>query len=87
MTIVIPHKEGDFFNTNYSPVKALECGCQFIAMEFQYIDSNMDMYITKFKKNTMLLKTNNLRKGNTNNTNEDEEDVFEEEVEAIEEDN
>ena len=90
MTIVIPHEEGDFFNTNYSPIKALECGCQFVAMEFQYIDSNMDMYITKFKKNTMLLKTNNLRKAytkdDTNNNNEEEvEEEVEEKVE--EEDN
>ena len=83
MTIVIPHEEGDFFNTNYSPIKALECGCQFIAMEFQYIDNNMDMYITKFKKKTMLLKTNKLRKGKTGNTDNisDMEEDMEEEIE------
>ena len=64
LTIVVPHDEGDFYNTNYIPTKALELGCQFIAMEFQYIDSNMDMYITKFKEKSLILKDETLQKGN-----------------------
>ena len=43
-TIIIPHKEGDFLNTNYNPIPAFEMGCQFVAMEYQYIDNNMDYF-------------------------------------------
>lgn len=66
LTIIVPHLEGDFFNTNFNPTKAFELGCQFISMEFQYIDSNMDMYITRFKEKSFVLKQKDLRKGNTN---------------------
>ena len=74
LTIIVPHVEGDFFNTNYNPIKAFELGCQFVAMEYQYIDSNMDLYITKFKNKSLLLKGNELRKNNNIDTNEDEDD-------------
>ena len=43
-------------------------------MEYQYIDSNMDMYITKFKNKSLLLKGDKLRKGN-----DDENEEFDEE--------
>ena len=66
LTIIVPHQEGDFYNTNFDPTKAFELGCQFIAMEFQYVDSNMDMYITRFKEKSFILKQKDLRKGNTN---------------------
>ena len=56
LTIVVPHLEGDFFNENYDTTKAFDLGCQFIAMEFQNIDSNMDSYITRFKTNSLVLK-------------------------------
>ena len=65
-TIISPHIEGDFLNTNYNPITAFELGCQFICMEFQYIDSNMDYYITNFKTNSIVKKDDNLQKGNTN---------------------
>jgi len=55
-TIIVPHIEGDFWNTNYNPTLAFELGCQFVAMEFQYIDSNMDYYITKFKEKSFIMK-------------------------------
>ena len=64
LTIVVPHIEGDFFNNNYNSTKAFELGCQFVAMEFQYIDSNMDMYITRFKNKSLLLKDDTLQKVN-----------------------
>ena len=76
----MPHKEEDFFNTNYKPIKAFECGCQFVSMEFQYIDSNMDMYITKFKNKSMLLKNNKLRKGSQNNQTINDEELNDEEL-------
>ena len=65
-TIVVPHQEGDFFNTNYNITKAFELGCQFVSMEYQYIDNNMDMYITKFKKSAFVMKNADLQKGRKN---------------------
>jgi hypothetical protein len=66
LTIIVPHTEGDFWNTNYNPVVAKELGCQFIAMEFQYVDANMDYYITLFKNRAMVLKDDELLKGKNN---------------------
>jgi hypothetical protein len=66
LTVIVPHKEGDFWNTNYNPVVAKDLGCQFIAMEFQYIDSNMDYYITLFKNKSMVMKDDDLLKGRRN---------------------
>jgi hypothetical protein len=68
LTIIVPHQEGDFLNTNYSPIVSEELGCQFISMEFQYIDNNMDYYITRFKNNALVMKNNDLLKGQTNIT-------------------
>lgn len=67
-TIIVPHMEGDFWNTNYNPTLAFELGCQFVAMEFQYIDSNMDYYITRFKEKSFVLKDEDLQSGKTNIT-------------------
>jgi len=61
MTIVVNHSEGDFFNNNYDPTPAFELGCQFVTMEYQYIDSNMDSYITRFKNSSIILKQQDLR--------------------------
>lgn len=68
LTIVVPHQEGDFWNTNYNPVIAKQLGCQFIAMEFQYVDVNMDYYITLFKNRSMVMKDDELLAGRTNIT-------------------
>jgi len=68
LTIITPHIEGDFFNTNYNPIPAIETGCQFIGFEFQYIDKNMDYYITRFRKKAFVLKNEDLRKGKSNIT-------------------
>jgi hypothetical protein len=68
LTIVVPHREGDFFNTNYNPVVAKQLGCHCIAMEFQYVDTNMDYYITLFKERAMVMKDDDLLKGQTNAT-------------------
>lgn len=61
MTIVVNHSEGDFLNNNYDPSKAFNLGCQFVTMEYQYIDNNMDIYITNFKKSSFILKDAKLR--------------------------
>lgn len=68
ITIIVPHEEGDFFNTNYNTTKCFELGCQFISMEYQFIDTNMDSYITQFKNNSLVMKNEDLRKGKTNIT-------------------
>jgi hypothetical protein len=68
LTIITPHIEGDFFNTNFNPIPAIETGCQFIGFEFQYIDKNMDYYITRFRKKAFVLKNEDLRKGKSNVT-------------------
>jgi hypothetical protein len=65
-TIIVPHIEGDFLNTNYNPELAFNLGCQFVAMEFQYINSNMDYYITKFKQKSFIRKNVDLQAGKTN---------------------
>ena len=62
LTIVVPHLEGDFLNTNYDTTIPIELGCQFIAMEFQYIDNYMDSYITLFKNVSLIQKEENLLK-------------------------
>ena len=68
LTIIVPHEEGDFLNTNYNPIVAFDLGCQFVAMEYQYIDNNMDFYITKFKNNSLVLKNEDLQTGHSNIT-------------------
>jgi hypothetical protein len=60
ITIVIPHQEGDILTSNYDPTIAWKCGCQFVAENFQYIDSSMDIYITTFKNNSLKIKPKNL---------------------------
>ena len=62
LTIVVPHIEGDFLNTNYNTLPAFETGCQFVAMEFQYIDQHMDSYITRFKEKSIIGKNKDLQK-------------------------
>ena len=56
LTIVVPHIEGDFFTRNYNPNIAFDLGCQFVAMNYQLVDENMDKYITKFEKFGILEK-------------------------------
>jgi hypothetical protein len=63
LTIVVPHEQGDFWNGNYDTNKAFDLGCQFIAMEFQYIDGYMDSYITRFKNTSLIMKDDSLRGG------------------------
>ena len=56
LTIVVPHVEGDYITRNYNPNLAFDLGCQFVAMNYQLIDDNMDKYITKFEKFGILEK-------------------------------
>ncbi len=54
LCIVVPHREGDYITRNYDPQRPFELGCQFIAMNFQEIDENMDKYITRFESKAIL---------------------------------
>jgi hypothetical protein len=54
IVIVVPHQEGDFITRNYDPQRAFEMGCQFVAMNYQEIDENMDKYITRFESKGIL---------------------------------
>jgi len=54
LTIVVPHVEGDFITRNYDPTPAWDLGCQFVSMNYQEIDENMDTYITHFETKGIL---------------------------------
>jgi hypothetical protein len=49
LTIVVPHVEGDYLTRNYDPTPAWDLGCQFVSMNYQEIDENMDTYITHYE--------------------------------------
>jgi hypothetical protein len=54
ITIVVPHVEGDYLTRNYDPTLAWDLGCQFVTMNYQEIDENMDTYITHFETKAIL---------------------------------
>ena len=68
LTIIVPNQEGDFLNNNYDSTKAFELGCQFVSMNFQNVSTEMDGYITRFKKKAFAMKNSDLQKGKTNVT-------------------
>jgi len=61
LTIVVPQKESDIITRNYDPTNAWKLGCQFVAVNFQKIDKNMDIYVNKFKNRAFVLKPKSLR--------------------------
>ncbi len=61
LTIVSPQNEGDLLTHNFDPTNAWTVGCQFVCMNFQKIDKNMDIYVNKFKKRAFVLKPKSLR--------------------------
>jgi hypothetical protein len=61
LTIVVPNKEGDYVSHNYNASKYFVLGCQFVTMNYQTVDSNMDSYITEFKDASIILKPKKLR--------------------------
>jgi len=62
ITLVEPHKEGDFWTQNFNPQRAYDLGCQFVLMNWQHVDENMDKYITKFRRNSIVAKPKKLRR-------------------------
>lgn len=61
LSIVYPHKEGDILTYNFNPEKSWNLGCQFVTMNFQTMDVNMDKYINKFRNKAFILKPKSLR--------------------------
>jgi hypothetical protein len=61
LSIVYPHKEGDILTYNFDPEKSWNLGCQFVTMNFQTMDVNMDKYINKFRNKAFVLKPQSLR--------------------------
>uniref|UniRef100_A0A6C0E6A5 phosphoinositide phospholipase C n=1 Tax=viral metagenome TaxID=1070528 RepID=A0A6C0E6A5_9ZZZZ len=61
LSIVYPQKEGEFFTYNQDPKIAWDLGCQFVCMNYQSIDREMDKYISKFRINSFVLKPKHLR--------------------------
>ena len=61
ITIVVPHLEGDFYTENYDAAPAFKAGCQFVCMNYQYVDANIDRYITQFKERCVMPKPRKLR--------------------------
>jgi hypothetical protein len=61
LSIVYPHKEGDILTYNFDPEKSWNLGCQFVTMNFQTMDVNMDKYINKFRNKAFILKPKSLR--------------------------
>jgi hypothetical protein len=68
MTIVVPSDDGAFYSDNYDIAPYVDVGCQFIAMNWQTIDDNIDPVVTKFKRRGIILK--NYRKPLQNGKNE-----------------
>ena len=60
LSIVVPHKEGDIVTSNYDSSVAMGMGCHFTAMNLNYIDVNMDSYITNFKNNSLVMRPDTL---------------------------
>jgi hypothetical protein len=61
LSIVYPQLDGEFFTYNQDPTKAWDLGCQFVCMNYQSIDREMDKYISKFRNNSFVLKPKHLR--------------------------
>lgn len=56
LTIVIPEENG-FFTRNYDPEPYLKTGCQFICVNYQNIDEEMNKYITNYRYSSFKLNT------------------------------
>jgi len=61
LSIVIPQNENEIITRNYDPTDAWKLGCQFVAVNFQKIDKNMDIYVNKFKTRAFVIKPKSLR--------------------------
>ena len=60
LTLVTPN-ESTILSYNYDPTYFFETGCQFVAINYQLVDSDLDTYLTKFKTDSFVLKPSILR--------------------------
>lgn len=56
LTIVVPNGEGDIFPVNYDASVSWDLGCQFVCMNFQYLDTNIDKYVMEFRRQAIKTK-------------------------------
>lgn len=56
LTIVVPNGEGDIFPVNYDASVSWDLGCQFVCMNFQYLDTNIDKYVMEFRRQAIKAK-------------------------------
>lgn len=56
LTIVVPNVEGDIFPVNYDASVAWDLGCQFVAMNFQELDTHIDKYVMEFRRQAIKAK-------------------------------
>ena len=60
VSIVTPD-EDTILTRQYNPTYAWNIGCQFVAINYQNIDNNLDKYVQKFRNHSFILKPANLR--------------------------
>ena len=60
LTIVVP--DYDLFSANFNPKNIWYTGCQFVALNFQTIDSDIKTYLKFFSKRAIKLKQSSLLK-------------------------
>ena len=60
LTIVVP--DYDLFSANFNPKNIWYTGCQFVALNFQTIDSDIKTYLKFFSKRALKLKQSSLLK-------------------------
>jgi hypothetical protein len=56
LTIVVPNIEGDVFSVNYDASMGWDLGCQFVCMNFQELDTNIDRYVTEFRRQAIKIQ-------------------------------
>ena len=59
-SITVVYSEYDFFAMNFNPHDAWRLGCQFVCMNYQYIDANLRTYMKKMQDFSVILKPTNL---------------------------
>ncbi len=62
LTIVYPHTENDSQTVNYDPDDGWSYGCQFVAINYQLDDQYRNVYLEKFKIDSMVLKPSGILK-------------------------
>lgn len=87
ITIIEPHTPEEVKSKNYDFMEPVKFGCQFIAMNYQINDSNMNKYIYMFKDSSFRLKPSGLRYQELNIETPDIEAVYDKAIKEITVDN